>query len=506
MRAHGQHRDPVPRPSETGRPDLHRGPPGHRERRQARRGTFEGRAEGRQVRGDLLEVLPAAGPRPGRRPGEAREQRDALRQAEQRDGPHPPHGGLPGPHAGRAVRAERFHPQGAEAARRAPRLHPRWVWHGPDGDEAAGPRGRDGPGAREGDGEVRRRVLARRARGRDCRSERPAVGPRPAVRDERGLPHGRDIRILRGSEVRAGGTRSPHKISRHRNLVQRVGDEGEADRPDHGEAEGHRGRAGDAGKARRPRVYWLTAKYLYARRGLILVIGMGDDETRKAFLKGFEDGLKAAWREIASLMSRGYSSTELMVFAKSKIAVLYRDVEAMEARLLEEEGIPVVGGGEMVARKDLRRRGAYLVREPKAERVFELFGDLLRSEARGLCITRIHPDDARTRYGLETAGFIWLSKSPGQKGKDMAIAEPTALVDIASAISEFASDGGNAAVLLEGLEYLISQNGFPSVMRFLQKVNEKIVINDSYLLISANPAAMKEQEYTVLAKEVAGEV
>src|SRR5881628_3274461 len=127
------------------------------------------------------------------------------------------------------------------------RLHPRRIRHGPHGDEAAGPRGRDGPGAREGDGEVRRRVLARRARGRDCRSERPAVGPRPAVRDERGLPHGRDIRILRGSEVRAGGTRSPHKISRHRDLVQRVGDEGEADRPDHVEAEGHRGRTGDAG-------------------------------------------------------------------------------------------------------------------------------------------------------------------------------------------------------------------------------------------------------------------
>jgi len=130
----------------------------------------------------------------------------------------------------------------------------------------------------------------------------------------------------------------------------------------------------------------------------------------------------------------------------------------------------------------------------------------LRAEARGLCITRIHPDDARSRYGIGDAGFIWLSKSAGQKGKDMATAEPTALVDIASAISEFAADGGNAAVLLEGLEYLISQNGFPSVMRFLQKVNEKIVINDSYLLISANPAAMKPQEYTLLAKEVAGEV
>src|SRR5213083_374943 len=506
MRHHGQHRDPVPRPSEARRPDLHRRAARHRERREARGRAPEGRAEGRQVRGDLLEILPAAGPRPGRRPGQAREQRDALCQAEQRDGPDPPHGGLSGPDAGRSVRAERFHLEGAEETRRAARLHPRRLRHGPHGDEAAGLGGRDGPRAREGDGEVRRRVLAGRARSGDRRGERPTVGPRPSVRHECGMPHGRDVRIFRRSEVRAGRARGPHEVPRARDFVQRIGDEGEADRPDHVEAQRHRGRAGNAGQARRPRVYWIGAKSLYARRGLSLATGMGDDEKRKAFLKGFEDGLKSAWREIAALMTRGYSSTELMVFAKSKMAVLYRDVEAMEAHIIDEEGIPVVGGGELAARKDLRRRGAYLVREPKAERVFELFGDLLRSEARGLCITRIHPDDARTRYGLETAGFIWLSKSPGQKGKDMAIAEPTALVDIASAISEFASDGGNAAVLLEGLEYLISQNGFPSVMRFLQKVNEKIVINDSYLLISANPAAMKEQEYTVLAKEVAGEV
>ncbi|HEY5605529.1 MAG TPA: DUF835 domain-containing protein [Thermoplasmata archaeon] len=235
--------------------------------------------------------------------------------------------------------------------------------------------------------------------------------------------------------------------------------------------------------------------------------GMGDDEKRKAFLKGYEEGLKAAWREIGALTTRGYSSTELSVMSKSKMAVLYRAVEAMEARLLEEEGIPVIGGGEMPATKDIGRRGVYLVREPKADRIFEMFTDFLKARARGLCITRIHPDDLRARYPpLEDAGFIWLSKSVGKKGGRMAVAEPSALVDIASAISDFAADGGNGAVLLEGLEYLISQNGFASVMRFLQKVNEKVVLNDSYLLISANPAAMKEQEYKLLAKEVAGEI
>lgn len=233
---------------------------------------------------------------------------------------------------------------------------------------------------------------------------------------------------------------------------------------------------------------------------------MGDDAKRKAFLKGFEEGLKAAWREIGALTTRGYSSTELSVMAKSKMAVLYRDVEAMEARVLEAESIPVVGGGESSAREEIRRRGVYLVREPKADRIFELFVDLVNTRSRGLCITRIHPDDLRSRYGLADAGFIWLSKSAAKKERGIAIAEPTELVDIASAISEFAAEGGDAAILLEGLEYMISQNGFASVMRFLQNVNEKILLSDSYLLISTNPAAMKEQEYKVLAKEVAGEI
>ena len=230
---------------------------------------------------------------------------------------------------------------------------------------------------------------------------------------------------------------------------------------------------------------------------------MGEDELRKAFLKGYEEGLKAAWREIGSLTTRGYSSTELSVMAKSKMAVLYRDVEAMSARLVEEDGMPISVAPSKAA---IGGRGAYLVREPRADRIFELFASLLKAGARGLCITRIHPDDLRSRYPVGDAGFAWLSKSSGKKMTGMAVVEPSALVEIASAISDFAADGGNAAVLLEGLEYLIAQNGFASVQRFLQKVDEKIVLNDSYFLISANPAAMKEQEYKLLAREVVGEI
>ncbi|MGQ0797989.1 MAG: DUF835 domain-containing protein [Methanobacteriota archaeon] len=230
---------------------------------------------------------------------------------------------------------------------------------------------------------------------------------------------------------------------------------------------------------------------------------MGDDDLRKAFLKGYEEGLKTAWREIGSLTTRGYSSTELSVMAKSKMAVLYRDVEAMGLRVDMDAGnsldVPAPHAG-------VGGRGAYLVREPRAEKIFELYGGLVRAGARGLCITRMHPDDYRRRYALPDAGYVWLSKSVGRKETGVAIVEPTALVDIAAAIADFASEGGNAAVLLEGIEYMITQNGFPSVERFLQKVNEKVVLNDSYLLISANPAALKEQEYKLLAREMIGEI
>jgi len=231
--------------------------------------------------------------------------------------------------------------------------------------------------------------------------------------------------------------------------------------------------------------------------------GMGDDEPKKAFLKGYEEGLKAAWREIGSLTSRGYSSTELSVMAKSKMAVLYREVEAMAARLEGDEGpaLPVAP-----TRASVAGRGAYLVREPKADRIFELFASLVKAGSRGLCISRIHPEDIRARAAAADAGFIWLSKSPGKKTKGMAVVEPTALVDIASAVSEFASAGGNAVVLLEGIEYMISQNGFSSLQRFLQRVNEAIVLNESYLLVSANPSALKEQEYRLLAREMVGEL
>ena len=222
-------------------------------------------------------------------------------------------------------------------------------------------------------------------------------------------------------------------------------------------------------------------------------------DRKKTFLEGFETGLRAAWNEVIKMASRGYSSTELGVMAKTRLATLHRDVEAEAARL-DEGGVADEDTDEIVD------RGAYILNEEKAEAVYGHFRSLVKSGARGLAITRTHPADVTKRFQLGKVESIWLSRTPGKAGAGVAVADPSNLVSVAGAVIAFLEAGGNAAVVLEGLEYLVSLNGFSSVLRFVQTLNEKVVVNDSYLLISANAAAMKEQEYNLLAKEMAGEL
>lgn len=229
---------------------------------------------------------------------------------------------------------------------------------------------------------------------------------------------------------------------------------------------------------------------------------MGKDESKRAYLRGYEAGLHQAWVEIGRLASKGLTSQELSMMAKSKVAVLYHEVEAMSDRIDQEGGVPGAGASPPVR---IDQRGTYLVRETKPETVFEYLRLLVGGGARGLCISRIHPDDVAKRHALGDVEYVWLSRSE-DKPSDITRAEPTELVKLASAIVKFLEAERNAAVALEGFEYLSSLNGFGSVLRFVQTLNEKVLVNDSYLLVTVNPDAMKAQEYKLLATETAGEI
>ncbi|HEV8595285.1 MAG TPA: DUF835 domain-containing protein [Thermoplasmata archaeon] len=223
---------------------------------------------------------------------------------------------------------------------------------------------------------------------------------------------------------------------------------------------------------------------------------MTKDEAKKFYLKGYERGWKDAIADVLKLTSRGYGPTELSVVLKTK--ALDKAVQDMDRKI---EAGDVDLGIEAPTLGALRGRGSYLVREARGEQVFALLQGLTAKEARPLCISRTHPKELAA-IGLRAENCVWLTR---QSEKEITCASPTDLVALTTAIHRHV-EGGNAAVVIEGLEYLASQNGFPAVLRFVQAIHEKVVSGDSYLLMSADPDAFKEADYRQLARGVTAEL
>jgi archaellum biogenesis ATPase FlaH len=67
---------------------------------------------------------------------------------------------------------------------------------------------------------------------------------------------------------------------------------------------------------------------------------------------------------------------------------------------------------------------------------------------------------------------------------------------------EFIDKNNKAVILLDGIEYLISNNGFNPVLRFIRRLIDKISETSSILLIGVGSKAMNEQELNLLEREL----
>ena len=80
---------------------------------------------------------------------------------------------------------------------------------------------------------------------------------------------------------------------------------------------------------------------------------------------------------------------------------------------------------------------------------------------------------------------------------------PNNFGQIAAQIDQhIAKYGKKAVIFLEGLEYGINQNGFPSVLRLVQNLKDKIAPSGAYFIATVDPKALSVQEYHLLQKEL----
>lgn len=235
---------------------------------------------------------------------------------------------------------------------------------------------------------------------------------------------------------------------------------------------------------------------------------MSRDRLREAYLAGYGEGMRQALGEALRLASKGYTGTEMGIILRGRVNAVDQTVAAVDKKM-QQVPLREERAGEREA-DNASDMGTYLVREARAQQIFDLFRRLTQDDARGMCITRIHPVNLIKRHSLRANRYVWLSRTeraPDGGGHGEAPVEfisPTNLSLLANTILEFLDPTQAAVVLLEGLEYLSTQNDFRQVLRFIQTVNERVVLTGSYLLLSVNPQALDPQEYELLAREAAG--
>jgi len=235
-----------------------------------------------------------------------------------------------------------------------------------------------------------------------------------------------------------------------------------------------------------------------------------EEDSARSYIKGFQEGLQEAWDEIIMLSTKGYTSRELQIMAKTKKSMVFQrvqqkvdELERVLGRKLTLDGVPTP---QPVPEKPIMLTAgwSYVIKEDRPERSFGIFTGLMAGGARGLCISRTHPDVLKQKYKFE-ANYLWLTKtetSPAPGGKGPEYVSPNNLAHLASAIREFLSKGESGVVIIEGLEYLTTQNDFKSVLKFIQLINEQVVLDKGYLLIPVDEGTMDSKDFSLIEREM----
>jgi hypothetical protein len=235
-----------------------------------------------------------------------------------------------------------------------------------------------------------------------------------------------------------------------------------------------------------------------------------EEDSARGFIKGFQEGLQEAWDEIIKLSTKGYTSRELQIMAKTKRSMLYQRVQQkideLERAIGKKLSVQEVATAPQVPPPvELIPGWSYVIKEDRPEKGFALFSGLLSKGARGLCISRTHPDILKQKYRFE-AETLWLTKTETSQTqaetKGIEYVSPNNLAHLASAIREFLSRGENGAVIIEGLEYLTTQNDFKSVLRFVQLINEQVVLDKGYLFVPVDEATMDPKDFSLIEREM----
>ena len=139
----------------------------------------------------------------------------------------------------------------------------------------------------------------------------------------------------------------------------------------------------------------------------------------------------------------------------------------------------------------------YLIEEEKPMYSNVLLSRMMTEGYRGLVITRMNPSRIKDEF-KETPQILWLTDKQGSAENTV----PPSLEMIIHKIQEFMLCEGDGMIVLDGIQYLASNTNFDAVLRFLRSLVDEVSESKCVFAVSLSPQTMKEQETSILEREM----
>lgn len=186
---------------------------------------------------------------------------------------------------------------------------------------------------------------------------------------------------------------------------------------------------------------------------------------------------------------------------RSDATVCERCGAALVVGEMEEVGAEQVAevkeGARAIDIDSLKWGGTHLIKSEITDSPYQLIEDAVNKGYSAICFTRDFPTKLRNKFNFGDTRIYWLSNI----GKEDTV-RPKNLEKLSLLMEQFLSRGEQGVILLSGIEYLITNNNFLTVLRLIQSLRDQVAVGNSILIIPVNPSILDGSQLNHLEREV----
>jgi hypothetical protein len=141
----------------------------------------------------------------------------------------------------------------------------------------------------------------------------------------------------------------------------------------------------------------------------------------------------------------------------------------------------------------------FLINETEPKESYRIFSAFTMTGSPGMIVSRMAPKEVQAQYRTGPATMIWLTFN---KVDDCDCIEPTAGGLLYKRISEFVKAHDKALIMVDGLEYIISQTTFGGAQKLLQAIHDEIMLSSAMVMVPLDTAVLDQKQMHFLSREL----